>query len=1374
MLRKILIILSWLGLVGGITVLVGVRATEARPAVPLPVAPPTVQLHSLRGKPAFKVFTDKEGLPQNSCNAIAVDQQGYLWCGTQYGAVYYNGRTWTTVHMPNRALSNYVTAILPTPDGKIWFGTQGAGLVCLNKGEWQTYDEKSGVIPSNRIRALLFVPGRKPEEKNGTLWVGTEKGLCTFDGAYWSTLTSQNTGLKSNHIRCLLSGWSPDGKDVLWVGTDAGGLSQLREGTWTTFAQENSGLPNNTVFDLLETAEPDGKHLLWVGTDDGLAVFSDGQWSHLSTFNSPLPHHIVNALAETVSPEGKHSIWIGTLGGGLSCLDEPTQPTASTNPLEGHTWTVFNSTNSDFPDFIQVLEPLQDESGASTLWGGTNGGGIFRADLGRWEAWDERFGGLPHRIVRVVRETLDEQGRPVLWFGTWGGLARRAETGATTVLTTKNSGLPDDKIEMLYETRSPDGTKNLWVGTVGGGMACLRKGQWTTFRIGNSPLPGNRISGFLETTDIAGRRLLWIGTYDGGFACLDLEAWERGQGAAPGAWVVFTTANSKLPYIRVEFFAHSLTPEGKPQIWLGTNGGGLVRLDFSKVQPVAGTAPPGGDLAGSGFRESFTWKLWNTHNSQLPNDAAQCFWETRFPDGSRRIWLGTSGGAVSFNPENEAAPWFFVSETTQPGLINNLVSTICEDAFHRIYLCTFKGIVCLTPRGSSQGNPAEYDRYVYMTDDGLPGNGINPRSAVFDRDGGLWVGTLYGAARLPIRPPASTPPSPKPLRLERVAVNGKPLVNGSFSAKQTDGASVPRLSIEWPQQQVFPYFENNFIFEYALLSRFRETDTEYATQLTGFEETPSAWTTDFKKEYTNLGAGAYEFKVWGRDYSGNVSGPATLSFRVKAAPWRTWWAYGAYVLILGGIGYGAALRRIQTLRHRQEQELAHFKQLQEERLDHLREMQAQRIVYLQEMQEARIASLRQLLESIRVINSQLDLMTVLQNIAEESARLISAEPGGIGLVENNEVVFSRLWQRGEWRETNLRFPMGEGTVGHVAQTAQPLIVNDPETSPYIKYADHIRRNGVIGLLDVPILARTGRVVGVLHVRRPLTRGPFTEPDAQLLESLAHQAAVAVEKAFLYREMEKLYQHEQEVSRTLTELNQMKTNFIVVTSHEMRTPLTVIKGYSEALLEEYLGPLTPAQKKSLEACQRMVDRLVSSFNNILEMLKINEGRLVARFEPVNLSSVIGEVVAELLPFADQRGQKLITRVPPEVWLPLDRSKMELVFLNLIQNAIKFTYDDGVIEVTVVEETAEVRVSVSDTGLGLDEGDLRQIFEMFYTSPDTSTHSSGKFEFSARGTGLGLAIVKGYVEAHQGRIWVESQGKGKGSCFHFVLPKKMQNS
>jgi serine/threonine protein kinase len=216
-----------------------------------------------------------------------------------------------------------------------------------------------------------------------------------------------------------------------------------------------------------------------------------------------------------------------------------------------------------------------------------------------------------------------------------------------------------------------------------------------------------------------------------------------------------------------------------------------------------------------------------------------------------------------------------------------------QDARRRVYLFTNRGVARLTPRNPTADDPSRFTVYTFTTDDGLPANECNSSGSFVDARGRIWAGTIAGAAVFdPVEEVADAGPKALVLLPPRAGERARAVAPGESLAHD----------------------QNTLAFDYALLSPFREDDTRFRTQLVGFDRSPSEWATDPKTKYTNLPEGRYEFRVWGRDYAGNESGPVSIEFRVKPAPWRTWWAWISYAVALGAAVYGLQRARLRRLR----------------------------------------------------------------------------------------------------------------------------------------------------------------------------------------------------------------------------------------------------------------------------------------------------------------------------------------------------------------------------------------------------------------------------------------------------------------------------
>ena len=287
-------------------------------------------------------------------------------------------------------------------------------------------------------------------------------------------------------------------------------------------------------------------------------------------------------------------------------------------------------------------------------------------------------------------------------------------------------------------------------------------------------------------------------------------------------------------------------------------------------------------------------------------------------------------------------------------------------------------------------------------------------------------------------------------------------------------------------------------------------------------------------------------------------------------------------------------------------------------------------------------------------------------------------------------------------------------------------------------------------------------VGVLGIFAlgPLRNGAaYSQEDYHVLATLANQTAVAIANAQLYREAQQRAQELQRANEELRQLDRMKDEFIHTISHELRTPITFLRGYIEALLADMLGPLNEQQRQALQTVAERTESVVALVNDVITLTKNADA--IAERRPLDITAVARACVASAQPLASKHGIDLTIECAPK--LPLvdgDAQRLRQVFDNLIGNAIKFSPNGGAVTVQIQARNDRVVVAVHDQGIGIPADQLDRIWERFYQVDQGSTRRFG-------GSGLGLAIVKRIVEAHGGRVWVEST-LGKGSTFFFSLP------
>jgi PAS domain S-box-containing protein len=238
--------------------------------------------------------------------------------------------------------------------------------------------------------------------------------------------------------------------------------------------------------------------------------------------------------------------------------------------------------------------------------------------------------------------------------------------------------------------------------------------------------------------------------------------------------------------------------------------------------------------------------------------------------------------------------------------------------------------------------------------------------------------------------------------------------------------------------------------------------------------------------------------------------------------------------------------------------------------------------------------------------------------------------------------------------------------------------------------------------------------------------------------------------------QQLQQRNQEVERA----NRLKSEFLASMSHELRTPLHTILGFTELLAEEIDGPLNDRQKRFVSHVHQDAQHLLELINDILDLSKIEAGKMELRFEVFDARQAVEEVVASLLGRADSKSLTVENRVTADQPVNGDRVRFKEIFYNLLSNAVKFTLDGGRVEIDSAARDSMISFSVKDTGVGIARQEQSSIFDKFYQVGSTT---KGVRE----GTGLGLAITKQLVEMHGGAITVDSE-PGKGSTFSFTLP------
>ena len=406
-----------------------------------------------------------------------------------------------------------------------------------------------------------------------------------------------------------------------------------------------------------------------------------------------------------------------------------------------------------------------------------------------------------------------------------------------------------------------------------------------------------------------------------------------------------------------------------------------------------------------------------------------------------------------------------------------------------------------------------------------------------------------------------------------------------------------------------------------------------------------------------------------------------------------------------------------------------------------------------------VEELRALGDVGRAISSTLDLETVLDTIVSRANQLAGTDGGAIYEYEEATQRFHLRATHNfsdefvaALRATTLVY--GEGAVGRAAESREPVQIADvADPAAYSsRVKDALVSFGYRSLLAVPLLSED-EVVGALVVNRRAA-GEFPPRVVDVLRAFATQSALAIQNARLFREIE-------DKSRQLEAASRHKDEFLASMSHELRTPLNAVIGFSEVLLEKMFGDVNPKQEEYLGDILASGRHLLSLINDILDLAKIEAGRMELDLEDFDVAQAIDNAVVLVRERATRKGLMLDTQLDHRLGsLRGDQRKVKQVLLNLLSNAVKFTPEGGRIEVRAQRLDGHVEVSVTDTGIGIAPADQDLVFEEFR---QVGTDYAKKHE----GTGLGLTLSRKFVELHGGRIWVKSQ-PGQGSTFAFTLP------
>jgi len=737
------------------------------------------------------VWKTEQGLPQLSINAILRTPDGYLWLGTQEGLVRFNGIDFHIFDKRRGFLTNsHVTKMTLSRDGSLWVGTRGGGLVRYHDGEFASFTTKNG-LTSDNISSLV-------EDGDGTLWVGTYRaGLnrlarSRFDDHSEDQFTPLTTeqGLPGNAISSLVH--THDG--AIWIGTRGYGLVRYDDGHITTLTSAD-GLPSERISTLYQTR--DGA--LWVGSyDEGLSRLVLGEdglpAGPVTTYTTAdgLSKNGVNTLYE----DAAGTLWVGLDRGGV-CR------------LYAGQFSCLTTANGLSHDMVVAL--YGDAEGS--LWIGTDGGGLNRLRDGKFVTYTTHEGLALDNVYSIVQA---HDG--AMWMGTEGGGVSRFKDGVFTNYTV-DDGLGGDEVLSVSVTR--DGS--VWIGT-DGGLTRFKDGRFTTYTTDDG-LPDNAIWGLYTDS----KDNLWIATIGGLVRFYD------------GRFTTYTTDDGLASN---EITCMAEDPSG--ELWVGTYNDGLHRFDYHQ-----------GRVLEHILVEQSTNFVFDIYVDQ-EEDA---------------VWFSTREAGLHRIKDGRLDTF-----AIKDGFLNDSIYRILDDRLGNLWLTTNVGLFVVSKQDLDRYAEGLLDTLTpraYGLADGLKSQefngGIQP-AGWRSTDGHLWFPTLGGGV-------ASIDPAANHL-------------NEHAPRVYIEWATANDEAIPLVGQATVPPGRNRFEFHYAGLSLLAPKQVRYRYKLEGFDESWKEAGTMREASYTNLKPGAYTFKVMARNNDGFWSEEAaSISFYLEPYFYQTAWFY---------------------------------------------------------------------------------------------------------------------------------------------------------------------------------------------------------------------------------------------------------------------------------------------------------------------------------------------------------------------------------------------------------------------------------------------------------------------------------------------------
>jgi PAS domain S-box-containing protein len=1332
----------------------------------------------------FDQLTADNTFAQRTVNAILQDKNGFMWFGTDDGLYKYDGYRFTIYkrndQQPSAGVShNFISALGEDQAGNLWVGTWGGGLSKLDSTtqqftHYQTDPSNPNSLSQMRVRTIH-------EDQTGTLWIGTfDGGLNAFDPARGQFTRYQHNAQDANSLsHDIIWSINEDRSGTLWIGT-ADGLNQFDRARqqfvhYRSDPADPTSLSNGTVLSVYE----DRQGTLWVGTRDGLNRFDRerGQFTryqHDPAHSGSLSNNVVMSIYE----DQAGTLWIGTEEG-LNAFNRKqatfvhyTHDPANPNSLSDN----------------RVRSIYQDRSGL--LWLGTHRGVSTLNTRPKFTLYQNTTGALNSNYVR----SLYQDGDGILWIGTNDGLSRLNRQSGEFVRYTHdpqnaNSISAGQGINVIYADRQG----YVWLGGWGTGLERLdpHTGQFRHYRHSDSDpisLSHNAILSIHQDR----RGTLWIGTNNG----LNRFDPENEQFTAyynqPG-----NPASLAANDVRVIY------EDEAGILWLGSWFGGLTRFDPASEQFKVYQADPG-----------------NPHS--LSSNAIM----TIYQDQSGVLWVGTADGLNRFDSQSET----FSVYTQADGLPSNRMRCILEDEQRNLWLSTAAGLARFDPDRET------FKRYTAA--DGLQGNLFTASACYQAQSGEMFFGGSNGLNSFypeNVRDNVYAPP----VVLTGLQIFDQPVTLTPDSVLQKPIWQTDRLALSYLQNTLsFEFAALSYINPAQNRYRYKLEGFDDAWRDVGSGQRVASYTNLDSGDYVFRVQAANNDGVWSDK---ELAVALTLTppwwntwlFRGVVVVSVLGMIFGAYRWRVDVAR--AQTRRLETLIDERTAELRQSQALYHSIIraspdsiiifslqgimefvspagikmfgyDTAEEIVGRPILDLiaptdHELAVTRLQQIAQgdplapleyhalkkdsqifdieantevicdadgrpaaVISIIRDITERKQAEEVLAESEAKFRQLFNLAPVPLGLVNKEGIIV----------DVNNRFVQTFGYTHEDTPTLNEwwqLAYPDPAYRRWVvetwEAAVHRAAEGNTDIepIEYDVTCKNGEVrtlvISGIIIGDNVLATFFDITERKWMEEALLQAKEAALKA----------------QRTAEAANRAKSIFLANMSHELRTPLNAILGFSELMARD--ASLGQAQRENLETINRSGEHLLALINAVLDLSKIEAGRMTLQEETFDLQRLLDDIESMFRLRAVNEGLALTFECAPDVprYIRADQGKLRQVLINLLGNAVKFTVEGGVTlrvglgagdrgleskpeSSDLAPTSCSLTFEIQDTGIGIAPNDIGRIFDAF------EQVEAGRE--SQEGTGLGLTISRQFVRLMGGDIAVSSEGvPGKGSRVTFEV-------